>query len=245
MTISLGVLAGMGPRSTAPFIDMLVTDCQVRYGARYDMDFPKMHIIALPTPFWPGQKIDDNAMIAALKQGIDELVRAKVSLIVIPCNLAHCYFTEMKEASAGIPLLHIADSALESLPAVATRVAVLATEPTLEAGFYHARIEASGKQIIDSLELREMTTSLIGLVKTKGFRDPNVQSVWQGLMSRVESYKAEAVLIACTDLSPLITQNSFSLIIVDTAASLSLATIKKFRQLSEAVKSHSSNISHT
>lgn len=29
MTVSLGVLAGMGPRPTAPFIDMLVTDCQV------------------------------------------------------------------------------------------------------------------------------------------------------------------------------------------------------------------------
>ncbi|WBV23599.1 MULTISPECIES: hypothetical protein [Pantoea] len=40
MTVSIGVLAGMGPRSTAPFIDMLVTDCQVGYGAKYDLDFP-------------------------------------------------------------------------------------------------------------------------------------------------------------------------------------------------------------
>lgn len=38
MTVSIGVLAGMGPRSTAPFIDMLVTDCHVGYGAKYDMD---------------------------------------------------------------------------------------------------------------------------------------------------------------------------------------------------------------
>ncbi len=233
MTVSLGVLAGMGPRSTAPFIDMLVTDCQIEYGARYDMDFPKMHIISLPTPFWPGQEIDDNAMITALKQGIDELVRAKVSLIVIPCNLAHCYFSEMKQASAGIPLLHIADSALESIPAVATKVAVLATEPTLEAGFYQARMQASGKEIIDSGELREMTTSLIRLVKTKGFRDPDVQSMWKELMSVVESNKVEAVLIACTDLTPLITENPFSFVIVDTAASLSRATIKNFRQLSD------------
>jgi len=40
MTVSIGVLAGMGPRSTAPFIDMLVTDCQVGDGAKYDLDFP-------------------------------------------------------------------------------------------------------------------------------------------------------------------------------------------------------------
>jgi aspartate racemase len=60
---------------------------------------------------------------------------ADVSLIALPCNLAHCYFDEMNEASAGIPLLHIADSALEALPAEAGKVAILATEPTHEAGF--------------------------------------------------------------------------------------------------------------
>ncbi|MGC0903101.1 aspartate/glutamate racemase family protein [Pantoea agglomerans] len=232
MTVSIGVLAGMGPRSTAPFIDMLVTDCHVGYGAKYDMDFPKMHIISLPTPFWPGKKIDDDAMIATLQQGISELVRAKVSLIAVPCNLAHCYFAEMKAASAGIPLLHIADSALNSLPAEVIRVAVLATEPTLDAGFYQARIEASGKEIIDSSLLREMTTSLIGRVKTKGFHDPDAQAEWNNLISVVENLKVEALLIACTDLSPLITENTFSFIIVDTAASLSSATIKNYRRLS-------------
>ena len=241
MTVSIGVLAGMGPRSTAPFVDMLVTDCQVGYGATYDLDFPKMHIISLPTPFWPGKKIDDDAMIAALQQGIAELVRAKVSLIAVPCNLAHCYFAEMKAASSGIPLLHIADSALESLPAEATRLAVLATEPTLEAGFYQARIEASGKEIIDSPLLRDMTTSLIGRVKTSGFHDPDVQAEWQNLMSAVANLEVEALLIACTDLSPLITENAFSFVIVDTAAGLSSATIKNYRRLSAETTGGSHN----
>lgn len=231
MTVSIGVLAGMGPRSTAPFVDMLVTDCQIVYGAKYDLDFPKMHIISLPTPFWPGKKINDDAMIAALQQGIAELVKAKVSLITVPCNLAHCYFNEMKGASCGIPLLHIADSALESLPKEVTKIAVLATEPTLEAGFYQARIIASGKKIIDTQRLREMTTLLIGRVKTKGFHDPDVQAEWQSLLAEVEAHQAEALLIACTDLSPLINGNPYSFVIVDTAASLSRATIQKFRQL--------------
>ncbi|MCE0490884.1 aspartate/glutamate racemase family protein [Pantoea sp. Mb-10] len=231
MTVSIGVLAGMGPRSTAPFIDRLVTDCQVSYGAKDDLDYPKMHIISLPTPFWPGKKIDDSAMISALQQGIAELVNANVSLITIPCNLAHCYFTEMKAVSCGIPLLHIADSALASLPTDATRVAVLATEPTLEAGFYQARIEASGRVMIDSQRLREMTTSLIGRVKAKGFDAPDVQAEWQDLLAEVEGHGAEALLIACTDLSPLLNSNPYRFVTVDTAASLSWATINKFRQL--------------
>jgi aspartate racemase len=78
----------MGPRSTAPFIDMLVNSSQVLYGAKYDMGFPTMHIISLPTPFYPGQVIDDRAMIQALQHGISDLVRAEVDLIAVPCNLA-------------------------------------------------------------------------------------------------------------------------------------------------------------
>ncbi len=234
MAVSIGVLAGMGPRSTAPFIDMLVTDCQTEYGAKFDMDFPKMHIISLPTPFWPGQKINDNEMIAALNEGIEELVNAKVDLIAIPCNLAHCYYTEIEKISAEIPIIHIADSALESLPVEIVRVAVLATEPTLEAGFYQTRLKASDKVIIDSRELRDMTTSLIGLVKSEGFNSLDVRLAWQKLISVIEGYKVEALLIACTDLSPLISGNTFSFIIVDTTACLSKATIKNFIRLSKS-----------
>lgn len=32
----IGILAGMGPRSTAPFIDLVVNECQLQYGAKYD-----------------------------------------------------------------------------------------------------------------------------------------------------------------------------------------------------------------
>ena len=156
---------------------------------------------------------------------------ADVSLIAVPCNLAHCYFDEMNEVSAGIPLLHIADSALEALPVEAGKVAILATEPTHEAGFYQQRIRDSGREVIDSQELRSTTTSLIGLVKAKGFRDPEVQVRWHNLMSMVESIQVDAVLIACTDLSPLISRNFFNLVIVDTAESLSRATIRYYGRL--------------
>lgn len=67
----------------------------------------------------------------------------------------------MNEVSAGIPLLHIADSALEALPAEAGKVAILATGPTHKAGFYQQRTRDSGREVIDSQELRSTTTLLI------------------------------------------------------------------------------------
>ena len=48
----VGILVGMGARSTAPFIDSIVTLCQVQYGAKYDIEFPHKMIYSLPAPFY-------------------------------------------------------------------------------------------------------------------------------------------------------------------------------------------------
>ena len=48
----IGILAGMGPRSTAPFVDLVVSECRNQYGARHDIDFPPMMILSWPTPFF-------------------------------------------------------------------------------------------------------------------------------------------------------------------------------------------------
>lgn len=229
MSYSLGVLAGTGPRSTAPFIDMLVDECQKQYGARFDIDYPKMHIISLPTPFFPDRPVDDAAMSAALREGIRNLVQAGVNLIVVPCNVAHSYFTEMQDASAGIPVLHIADCALERLPAETENIAVIATEATIDAGFYQQRLHLIGKHCVSSEPLRTITTRLISLIKQHGFTYPEVITQWQNLISLAQEAGAQALLVACTDISPLIkSYPQQPLSIVDTASSLAEAAILNF-----------------
>jgi len=54
----IGILAGMGPKSTGPFVDTVVTGCQTIYGAKHDMDFPHMMIYSCPTPFYMDRPID-------------------------------------------------------------------------------------------------------------------------------------------------------------------------------------------
>ena len=58
----IGILAGMGPKSTGPFVDTVVARCQTIYGAKYDMDFPHMMIYSCPTPFYMDRPIDHEAM---------------------------------------------------------------------------------------------------------------------------------------------------------------------------------------
>jgi aspartate/glutamate racemase len=82
----IGVLAGMGPRSTAPFVDLLVDECQRQYGARYDIDFPPMLIYALPTPFYVDRPIDHAALAAAIAAGLRKLEKPAWRLSLCPAT---------------------------------------------------------------------------------------------------------------------------------------------------------------
>lgn len=231
MTVKIGVLAGMGPRSTAPFIDLLIDECQQQYGATHDIDFPEMHIISLPTPFFPGQALDDQAMIETLQRGINDLVNRQVNVIAVPCNLAHCYFPHLQQAAEGVPLLHIAETIIPALPCGPARIVLLATEPTLEAGFYQEILGRAGKEVMDSSVLRNKVTALIAMIKAEGFAAPSVIQLWRELLIVINAMQSTHVVIACTDLSPLLKSVPVEgLAFIDTSQSLAKATISVYVQ---------------
>lgn len=111
----IGVLAGMGPRSTAPFIDLLVTECQRQYGARHDVDFPPMLIYSLPTPFYLDRPLDHEAVARSIEAGLRDLESTGVPFIAMPCNSAHLYFLRLK-AAVSAPLLDMVALSAAALP---------------------------------------------------------------------------------------------------------------------------------
>ena len=68
----IGILAGM-VKSTGPFVDTVVAECQTIYGAKHDMDFPHMMIYSCPTPFYMDRPIDHEAMKKAIIEGAQKL----------------------------------------------------------------------------------------------------------------------------------------------------------------------------
>ena len=66
----IGILAGMGPRSTAPFVDRMIDLCQSKYNAVLDDEFPPMMIHSCPTPYRIKGDLDDSAMIQSILSGI-------------------------------------------------------------------------------------------------------------------------------------------------------------------------------
>lgn len=137
----IGILAGMGAKSTGPFIDTVVAKCQTIYGAKHDMDFPHMMIYSCPTPFYMDRPIDHEAMKKAIIEGAQKLESTGASFIAMPCNTAHLYFEELQD-SLSIPILNIVDETLQAIPETAKRVAILATEATVQAGIYQDGLQS-------------------------------------------------------------------------------------------------------
>jgi aspartate racemase len=223
----IGILAGMGPRSTAPFVDMLVDECQRQYGARYDIDFPPMLILALPTLFYVDRPIDHAALEAAIVAGLRRLEEAGVAFVALPCNSAHIYF-ERLASSIQVPLLNMIEVALGAIPAASKTVALLATRPTVEARIYQDALDRAGKRLLVGEVWQARVDALILAIKSASDRAA-ARKLWGELVADLQSAGADSLLLACTDLNAVSATLDTAATLVDATRCLAEATIKTWR----------------
>ena len=148
MNRTVGVLGGMGPMATADFLQKLIEQTP----AQSDQEHIPVLVYSLP------QIPDRSAAMAGLgpspapmmEQGIGTLVDAGAGCVVITCNTAHAWYDEVAPA-AGVPVLHIADSVMAWIArseVAGRRIGLLATQATVDAGFYQNRFRQSGYECI-------------------------------------------------------------------------------------------------
>lgn len=226
MKKTIGILAGMGPRSTAPFIELVIDECQKQYGAKDDIDFPKMMIYSLPTPFYVDRPINHKVMKETIIEGLKKLEQTGVDFIAMPCNFAHIYFEEL-EKSINIPLLNIVDETVKKLPASNKKITLFSTSFTYEFGIYQNGIKKYGHEFAFKNEWQVILNNLIKNIKLNKDDEKNVE-VLQDLISQVKEEDIQNVIIGCTDLNPVLKKFSPKVNIVDSSKCLAQAVVKKY-----------------
>jgi aspartate racemase len=225
----IGILAGMGPRSTAPFVDLVIDECQRQYGARDDIDFPPMMIYSLPTPFYVDRPIDQAALEAAICAGMRKLASASVAFIAMPCNSAHIYFERLADCT-DVPLLNMVDEALHAIPPTSKKIALLATRPTVESRIYQSAIERAGLAVVAGEDWQARVDRLILTIKTSPDRHLAIV-IWRDLLADLESSGVDTLLLACTDLNAVSALASTRLALVDATQCLAAATIRTWHAI--------------
>ncbi|WP_074610486.1 aspartate/glutamate racemase family protein [Bacillus cereus group sp. BfR-BA-01350] len=215
----IGILAGMGPKSTGPFVDTVVAECQTIYGAKHDMDFPHMMIYSCPTPFYMDRPIDHEAMKKAIIEGAQKLESTGASFIAMPCNTAHLYFEELQQ-SLSIPILNIVDETLQAIPETAKRVALLATEATVQAGIYQDGIAKRNIEYIHHETWQEMINQIITCIKSGEIE--KAHELWNTLVLQLRD-EVDTAIIACTDLNVVANED-----FVDSSQCLAKAVVRMY-----------------
>jgi len=222
----IGILAGMGPKSTGPFIDQVISQYQTITGAKDDIDFPPMMIYSLPTPFYLDRPIDHKLMEKTLAKGLQKLESCGVTFIAMPCSTAHLYF-EALQACIHVPLLNMVDITLKAIPSSAKKIAILGTRPTFDSYIFQKGLRQRGLEWVAHTDWQKKIDEIILTIKGTDSLEPVLQ-LWQSLSAELLSEHIDTLLLACTDLNVIFKQKTTPFQIVDASLCLAEQVIKEY-----------------
>jgi len=221
----IGILAGMGPRSTAPFISTVVDECQQQYGAKEDMDYPPMMIYSLPTPFYLERPLDHALIKRTIAAGLRHLESTGVDFIAMPCNTAHLYYPELT-AQIDVPLMNMIEITLHMRPEGVKKMALLATRPTVAGGLYQTGAAKLGVEMVVTEEWQALVDGVLS-ANGQGRLDLS-RAHWHDLVTKVKAAGLDAAVIACTDLNVVSGGESGGLTLLDSAGCLARAAVQRW-----------------
>lgn len=224
---TIGILAGMGPKSTGPFIDEVVAQFQQMTGAKNDIDFPPMLIYSLPTPFYSDRPIDHAVMQKTICEGLKRLESSSVSFIAIPCNTAHIYFDALKKC-IRIPLLNMVDLTVSSIPSTAKKVTILGTAPTIASEIYQKALKQKKLECVLNPHWQKQIDQILVHIKTE--KNPSVHLL-DPLFKEFKAAQIDTLLLVCTDLNVIFKNANCPFQIVDSSKSLARGIVKEWQAL--------------
>jgi aspartate racemase len=202
---TIGMLGGMSWESTVPYYRLINQRVQERLGGLHSA-----RILLYSVDFHDIERLQhagewDRAG-ALLADAARRLQLAGADFLVICTNTMHKVAPVM-EAATGLPLLHIADpTAIAVTAAGFRRVGLLGTRFTMEEDFYRERLQGDhGLDVLipdagDRLEVHRIIYEEL----CQGIVDEGSRGIYRGVIDRLITRGAEAVILGCTEISLLV-----------------------------------------
>lgn len=222
----VGVIGGMGPDATVDFMRRVIAATP----ASDDKDH--LHMLVDNNPKIPsriaalieGTGEDPTSVLCAMAKALEA---QGADFLVMPCNTAHYYLPAIAR-SVGIPLLDMVDlsiSRLKAVPGNPRRIGMLASPAVRMVGLYRRRMEQAGLQALFAEQACE--DELLGIIKAvkAGRLSDRHWSGYSKIANHLAERGAQALLIACTELSVMGAPAGNSLPLIDTLDVLVEATL--------------------
>lgn len=228
--VTIGVLGGMGPEASAEFHRELIR----RTPAETDQEHHRILVLDDPhipdrTAFLLGSGDDPRPALCAR---VRELEQFGADLIAIPCNTAHAFWDEM-QAAVSIPVMHIVETTVASIPAGTGTVAILATRGTLATGLYAAALASAGLGALMPEEAVQQRVDAVIEGAKRGRERGRLAAELEAVCRIVHRDGADAAILGCTELGMQAADRESHLALYDSVVTLAEATLAKAAELEQ------------
>lgn len=211
---TLGVIGGVGPLSTAYFMEVLInsTDAQV--------DQDHIDMIVLNHAKIPDRTayILDNSMPNPVPYMIDDAKNLEsygAEIIVTPCNTAHYFYKELSDA-VSVKFINMIDETALFLQEQGVKTAgVLATNGTITTELFQDALLKVGITPIIPSEINQQSVMDIIYDNIKASKPVELEK-FRTIVNELRLNGCEKVILGCTELSVLKREYSLTNFYVDS-----------------------------
>lgn len=218
-----GVIGGMGPEATIDFMSRVMA-CTP---AATDQDHIRMlvdHNPRIPSrqQAMRGEGQDPGPVLASIAAGLQA---GGADFIVMPCNLAHAWVSDI-EAAISIPFISIVNETVASALQISGggAIGLLTTPGCFAAGLYQEAL-AGHELVLPSADELAETMALVRRIKSGDKSDPVAQGLGE-LAAKLVTRGAQAVIGACTEFPLVLDAAMLSVPLISSTDVLAEKTVR-------------------
>lgn len=223
---TIGVLGGMSWESSLDWYRLANEKVREEYGGFHSapilldsLDFAEIEAMQA-TGDWEAA----GALLAARAQGLEA---AGAGLVVLCTNTMHLVADRIA-AAISVPFLHIADTTAEAISAAHLRtIGLLGTAFTMEQSFYRDRLASHGiTALIPDADDRATVHRVIYDELVQGIVTDESRQKYREVIEGLVDAGAEGIVLGCTEIELLITQQDSAVPVFPTTALHVTAALK-------------------
>lgn len=153
-----------------------------------------------------------------LLNACEHLKNTGADSIVLCANTAHLFADELQE-SVQLPIIHIGTETAKAIKKSGlTKVGLIGTKFTMEMDFYKNKLEEYGLEVLipEKEETRDYIQHTVKEELGIGYINPETKARYISIVKELISHGAECIILGCTEIPLLLSQDDFTIPVFDT-----------------------------
>lgn len=220
----LGVIGGVGPLSTAYFMEVVINMTDVK------SDQEHINMIVLNDTKIPDRTeyILDNSKenpVPYMQEDAKKLKQMGADIIVTPCNTAHYFYNELSSAT-DLPFINMIDETALELKSIGCKKAgLLATAGTITSRIFQTALEKQG--IIPVIPSKENCQKIMDIIYKSIKANKQINSKdFNDAVDELREKGCDRIILGCTELSLLKREYSLDDYFIDALEVLAKRSIE-------------------